>query len=173
MQQHVAQLQGYNGILQSIPAVIYALFVGPWSDANGRKFLILWSIFGSVLMNAVFILNVHFFPDLPAQFLLFEVSICNTVHRLPECWLQSSPLKKFSQPGSSYLAGPCTTCFPPQALQNCTGGQVCFFLGIYSYICDITTEAERSRRLAVVDAFYPMAVSVARCVAKMIHNFSS
>ena len=52
-------------------------------------------------------------------------------------------------------------------MQNFTGGQVCFFLGIYSYICDITTEAERSRRLAVVDAFYPMAVSVARCGAKM------
>ena len=37
---------------------------------------------------------------------------------------------------------------------------VCFFLGIYSYICDITTEDERSRRLALVDAFFPIAVYI-------------
>ena len=35
---------------------------------------------------------------------------------------------------------------------------MCFFLGIYSYICDITTEGERSRRLALVDAFFPIGV---------------
>lgn len=35
---------------------------------------------------------------------------------------------------------------------------MCLFLGIYSYICDITTDGERSRRLALVDSLFPIGV---------------
>ncbi len=74
VQQQVAVLQSYSGILQSVPAVLYALFAGPWSDVHGRKVLIVSSTFGNILNSGVYLLNILFFMELPAEFLLFEVN---------------------------------------------------------------------------------------------------
>ena len=73
MQKYVSTLRIYNSVLQAVPSVIFALFAGSWSDLHGRKALIVTSIFGYLISNAVFMINAHF-TELKAEYLLFEVN---------------------------------------------------------------------------------------------------
>ena len=63
--------------LLKVPLVIFALFVGPWSDNVGRRRLLLFPFAGYFLTCISFILNVYFFDELYVEFLWFEnVSAC-------------------------------------------------------------------------------------------------
>ena len=61
----------YSPVLQ-IPCVIFALFLGPWSDRAGRKPLILVPYVGYFLFCMAMLVNTYFFDELYVEFLWFE-----------------------------------------------------------------------------------------------------
>ena len=63
-QEYVAEIQSYNGLLQSAPGVIVTLFAGPLSDKFGRKPIILFSLFGYLILQVVFLINSIWFWEL-------------------------------------------------------------------------------------------------------------
>lgn len=71
VQKRVTELTVYDGILVALPSVLFCLFVGAWSDANGRKLLIILPFVGNLLSFLAYILNYHFFYELPTLHLLW------------------------------------------------------------------------------------------------------
>ena len=74
-----------------VPLMIFALFLGPWSDTAGRKLLIAFPFFGNCLTCLGFILNVYFFDKLYVEFLWIGEVIIKTVslhchHLFPGGW---------------------------------------------------------------------------------------
>ena len=61
---HKQLMKAYNGILQSLPSVLFTLYAGPLSDRYGRKPLILISFAGYFLLNLVFLVNSYWFYEL-------------------------------------------------------------------------------------------------------------
>ena len=61
-----------NCHIQAVPAIVFIIFAGSWSDVHGRKTLIVLSCFGFVLSNLTYMLNAHFWYNLKVEYLLFE-----------------------------------------------------------------------------------------------------
>ncbi len=72
VQKYVSKLKIYSRILEAVPSVTFTLFAGPWSDRHGRKFLLMSSVFGTLISTAVYIINVRWYYELKAEYLLFE-----------------------------------------------------------------------------------------------------
>ena len=60
VQKLVATMTMYQSILSSIPGIIVCLFIGPWSDTNGRKPAILIPMVGLTLGFVVWICLARF-----------------------------------------------------------------------------------------------------------------
>ena len=59
----------YLNILTAIPAIIVSLFLGPWSDVNGRKPLMIIPQIGTILAQFMFVINTYL-TYLPGEFIL-------------------------------------------------------------------------------------------------------
>ena len=152
VQQYVSSLQAYNSVIQAVPACIFALFAGPWSDRHGRKLLIVCAVFGYILCNVVFIINIVYFYELKAEYLLFECiqgkhSICifDTVYH---------------QNLTKYL------CF-----LDMTGGSTVFYLACYSYISDISSKESRTRRIAFLDGVFPLGFYIGNAASGPVKKY--
>ena len=71
VQKITATLSMYQNILSAIPAIISGLFLGSWSDTNGRKPLMIVPTFGLFLIQLVYIANTYF-SSLKAEFILLS-----------------------------------------------------------------------------------------------------
>ena len=82
--------QAYNGILQSLPAVVFTLYAGPLSDKYGRKPLILVSFAGYFLLNLVFLINSYWFYELKVySFENITIALFGLFLRLNICFLNA------------------------------------------------------------------------------------
>ena len=105
--------------IKGVPPIIFALFIGPWSDNRGRKVLILLPIIGFILNYICFCINTVYYEELTVEYLMFEV------------------------------------------IANWFGGWTCFFLGIYSYISDVSSPKSRAVRIGILDCTLSVAIAIA------------
>ena len=59
VQKLAASLGMYLSIMSALPAVIVSLFLGPWSDVNGRKPLMIFPMIGTILTQVIYIVNTY------------------------------------------------------------------------------------------------------------------
>jgi len=70
--EHQASRVGYiSAALQAIPAILFALFAGAWSDVYGRRFLIILPLLGFLLLNMI-CLTLSAIDGLTSEWLLLE-----------------------------------------------------------------------------------------------------
>ena len=65
----VSELNMIMSMLSALPCIVVALFIGPWSDKNGRKPVMLLPMFGYILSTLYYLLNIYYF-NWPAKYLL-------------------------------------------------------------------------------------------------------
>ena len=58
--------------VKAIPPIIFALFIGPWSDKFGRRYLIILPLIGYIAYNIWFLLNVIYFDEMVVEYLMLE-----------------------------------------------------------------------------------------------------
>ena len=71
VQKMVADLEIYNSILPILPATIFCLFVGAWSDTHGRKLILIISFLMRSAMLLIYTINYALFYDLNVYHLLW------------------------------------------------------------------------------------------------------
>ena len=72
VQETVATMNLVTMLAKSIPPIIFALFISPWSDKFGRKFLIVFPLIGYVLYDVWFLINVIYFDFFSVDWLMLE-----------------------------------------------------------------------------------------------------
>ena len=70
IQKYVSNLNIYASLIENIPSVILVLFIGPWSERNGRKVPMMTPVVGLILSVTLYILN-YYFESWPAEYILF------------------------------------------------------------------------------------------------------
>ena len=70
VQSQVATLNIWGSLIKTIPSIFFVLFLGPWSDKNGRKPLMVVPLIGATLSTCIFTLIHYLGNDLTAEYLL-------------------------------------------------------------------------------------------------------
>jgi len=70
IQRYVTNLSMCASLIENIPSVLIVLFLGPWSDRNGRIVPMMFPLIGLALAISIYMLN-YWFESWPAEYLLF------------------------------------------------------------------------------------------------------
>ena len=150
-------------MIQAVPSIIYTLFAGSWSDRHGRKLLIICCLFGYVICNAVFLINLYFFYELKAEYLLFECLqgiklLFEYVVRNIKTLLNKTVLICLR----IYLS------ISMHYSLDLTGGSTVFYLASYSYISDVSNPKTRTKRFAYLDGVFPLGFYIGNSLSGII-----
>lgn len=75
IQKYVSDLNIYGSLIENIPSIIFVLFLGPWSEKNGRKVPMMTPIIGHLCSVSLYIVN-YYFTSWPAEYILFASIPC-------------------------------------------------------------------------------------------------
>ena len=128
IQDRVAELEAWDGFLVAVPSVFFCLFVGTWSDYNGRKLVLILPFVGNILSYIAYMLNLYFFYELNTNYLLL-----------------GSVLGLF-------------------------GSYTCLNLGLYGYVSDVTSDADRTTRLGVLNGVFSAAYVVGTTMGAQLYK---
>lgn len=70
IQSSVSSLLMWASLIETLPAILFVLFLGPWSNQHGRKPLMILPLTGNILSIMIYML-VNYADSLPAEYLLF------------------------------------------------------------------------------------------------------
>jgi PCFT/HCP family folate transporter-like MFS transporter 1/3 len=70
IQKYVSNLNIYGSLIENVPSIIMVLFLGPWSERNGRKLPMIIPLIGHICSVSMYILN-YYFTLWPAEYILF------------------------------------------------------------------------------------------------------
>ena len=70
--KRVTDLEVYNSIIPVLPLAIIFLFLGAWSDAHGRKPILVISFVASSVMVVIHMLSYGFLYEMNVYFLLWD-----------------------------------------------------------------------------------------------------
>lgn len=71
VQKRVTDLEVIDGILVAIPALVFSLFVGAWSDSKGRKAVLIMPFVGNIMSFVFYIVNYYWFYQIASIHLLW------------------------------------------------------------------------------------------------------
>uniref|UniRef100_T1J6Z0 Major facilitator superfamily (MFS) profile domain-containing protein n=1 Tax=Strigamia maritima TaxID=126957 RepID=T1J6Z0_STRMM len=60
----------YKTLLENLPTIILAIFIGAWSDKNGRKFLLVFPTITSGIGMIIMIFNAHYLTEMDFNYIL-------------------------------------------------------------------------------------------------------
>jgi len=69
-QELVTELKTYEGIMMSVPSIVFSLFAGSYSDQVGRRPLLAIPFLGNIFSYLCILVNLYWWDELPAEFLL-------------------------------------------------------------------------------------------------------
>eukprot|EP00090_Calanus_glacialis_P007645 TRINITY_DN16090_c0_g1_i1.p1 TRINITY_DN16090_c0_g1~~TRINITY_DN16090_c0_g1_i1.p1 ORF type:complete len:430 (-),score=74.64 TRINITY_DN16090_c0_g1_i1:348-1637(-) len=71
VQEEVTTINLYFTFLSALPCILMSMMIGPWSDKNGRKPVLLIPILGHIIAQCVYMFNVYFWSA-SAQYILLS-----------------------------------------------------------------------------------------------------
>ena len=60
VQEVVTTLNMYQDLISNLPSIVFVLFLGSWSDKNGRKIPLILPFIGSAMKSVIYLVSFKY-----------------------------------------------------------------------------------------------------------------